>query len=84
MGCKPLGLGGRVQEDQMNAAQLTKSDRLKRVRDVLLDGLKHTTRDIIQAAEVCAVNSIISELRLNGCQIECERVGDRWYYWMKV
>jgi hypothetical protein len=68
----------------MNAAQLTKSARLKRVRDVLIDGMKHTTRDIIQAAEVCAVNSIISELRANGMVIDCQRVGDRWFYQAKV
>ena len=68
----------------MKAAQLTRSMRLQRVRNLLLDGIKHTTRDIVLKARVMAVSACISELRANGCQIECERVGDRWYYWMKV
>jgi hypothetical protein len=58
--------------------------RLQRVRNVLLDGLRHSTRDLIRRAKVCAVNSIISELRENGMQIDCQRVGDRWFYRAKV
>lgn len=68
----------------MNAAKLSKSDRLMRVRNVLMDGMKHTTRDLIRKAKVCAVNSIIAELRANGMQIDCRRVGDRWFYQAKV
>lgn len=68
----------------MNAAQLTKSARLQRVRNVLMDGMKHTTLDLIEKAHVCAVNSIIAELRENGMQIDCQRVGDRWFYQAKV
>ncbi|HEY6022257.1 MAG TPA: hypothetical protein VIY48_21085 [Candidatus Paceibacterota bacterium] len=68
----------------MNAAQLDRSQRLQRVRKVLLDGMKHTTLDLIQKANVCAVNSIISELRANGMAIDCQRVGDRWFYQAKV
>lgn len=68
----------------MNAAHLTRSDRLQRVRNVLMDGMRHTTRDLIRKAKVCAVNSIIAELRANGMQIECQRVGDRWFYQAKV
>jgi hypothetical protein len=68
----------------MNAAKLTKSQRLQRVRNVLQDGLKHTTRDLIRRAHCCAVNSIISELRQNGMVIDCRRVGDRWFYQAKV
>lgn len=64
----------------MHAANLSRSDRLRRV-DVLLDsGGEYTTLDIVQQAQVCAVNSIIAELRQNGRQIECTRRGDRWYY----
>jgi len=68
----------------MNAAKLTKSDRLQRVRNVLIDGLKHTTRDIMRKAHCCAVNSCVAELRSNGMQIDCQRVGDRWFYQAKV
>lgn len=65
----------------MHAAKLT-SERLQRVRNFLGDGKKHSTLEIIKRAKVCAVNSIVSELRANGMSIECERKADRWYYWM--
>jgi len=64
----------------MNAASLSKSERLKRVDDLLSDGQHHSTMSIIEAACVCAVNSIISELRANGRRISCERRGDIWLY----
>jgi hypothetical protein len=47
-----------------------------------MDGQKHTTRDIIHKAEVCAVNSIISEIRDNGFKVMCERRADKWFYWL--
>ena len=65
----------------MHSANL-KSPRLQRVLKVLKDKTRHTTRDIIRKANVCAVSAIISELRDNGLRIECERVANRWYYWM--
>jgi len=68
----------------MRAANLESSKRLQRVHNVLMDGMKHTTRDLIRKAKVCAVNSIISELRENGMQIDCQRVGSRWFYQAKV
>lgn len=64
----------------MKSAKLSTSDRLKRVLSVLKDHKKHTTRDIIRNAHVCAVNSIISELRDNGMPVICERKGDKWFY----
>jgi len=64
----------------MNAANLSKSERLKRVDDLLSDGQHHNTMSIIEAACVCAVNSIISELRANGRNITCRRVKDVWLY----
>lgn len=64
----------------MNAASVAKSKRLKRVLAVLNDGKEHTTRDLVVLAEVCAVNSIIAELRVNGYQIDCRRDGDVWLY----
>lgn len=66
----------------MNAASIEKSKRLQRVDELLATGKKYSTMDIIQYANVAAVNSIISELRANGRQIKCERKGDVWYYQM--
>lgn len=66
----------------MNSANICKSDRLQRVLHLLLDGNKHTTRDIIRKANVCAVNSIISEIRDNGFKVMCERKANKWFYWL--
>ncbi len=55
----------------MHASNLDRSSRLQRVRDLLLDGREHSTLEIVQGAHVCAVNSIISELRANGLEITC-------------
>jgi predicted transcriptional regulator len=68
----------------MNAANLTKSDRLQRVFKLLSGGGEFTTLEIIQRAGVCAVNSIISELRQNGYQIDCQRRNDKWFYRMTI
>ena len=64
----------------MNAARLESSDRLNRVLDLLSQGGEFTTLDIIKSANVCAVNSIIAELRQNGLDINCQRRGDKWFY----
>lgn len=64
----------------MHAAQLANSDRLQRVLDVLVDGKEHTTMDLVLEAGVCAVNSIVAELRANGYSIDCQRRGDCWFY----
>ena len=56
----------------MHAARLSTSSRLQRVLAVLADGRPHTTRGIMRAAQVCAVNSCIAELRANGAEIECQ------------
>jgi predicted transcriptional regulator len=68
----------------MNAANLTKSERLQRVFKLLSGGGEYTTLEIIQKAGVCAVNSIISELRQNGYQIDCQRRHDKWFYRMTI
>jgi hypothetical protein len=44
-----------------------------------------TTRDILIHTGICAVNSVIGELRENGCEISCEQRRDadgkpRWHY----
>jgi hypothetical protein len=64
----------------MNAANIENSDRLNRVLDLLSQGTEFTTLDIIKQANVCAVNSIISELRQNGFEIDCQRRADKWFY----
>ena len=64
-------------------AKLLKSDRLKRVFNILMDGNQHTTRDLIRKARVCAVNQIISELRANAIGINCERRQNKWFYWLE-
>lgn len=63
-----------------HASRLATSPRLRRVRDFLADGEWRSTREIVVGAEVCAVNSVISELRANGCSILCRRDGRRWFY----
>lgn len=55
-----------------------KSDRLRRVLKALRKR-PMTTRELIQTAKVCAVNSIISELRANGKEIDCWRISKRTY-----
>lgn len=64
----------------MNYANIEKSDRLKRVADVLAQSGELSTLDIIKKANVCAVNSIVSELRQNGYDITCQRRGEKWFY----
>lgn len=67
----------------MNNARIDRSPRLQRVRDLLLDGRKYSTLEIIRYANVCAVNSIVAELRANGFQIDCKRNGGNWEYQMQ-
>lgn len=64
----------------MNAARIEKSQRLQRVDSLLSDGREYSTLDIIINAQVCAVNSVVSELRHNGRNISCRRTGDIWLY----
>ena len=68
----------------MNAAHLDTSPRLQRVLGFLSDRREHTTRDIVIGAQVCAVNSCIAELRMNGFDITCRQdmvEGRRyWHY----
>jgi len=58
----------------MHYAKLDKSDRLMRVYNLLREEGEQTTMDIIKKAQVCAVSSIISELRAQGIIIECEPI----------
>jgi hypothetical protein len=56
----------------MHYAKLKDSKRLQRVLSLLQDGAKHSTRDIVLRAGVCAVNSVVSELRANGITVNCD------------
>jgi len=64
----------------MNAANIERSDRLARVADLLAQSGELSTLEIIKQANVCAVNSIVSELRQNGYDITCQRRGEKWFY----
>ena len=71
----------------MHAASIDKSLRLQRVRDLLADGGEYSTLEICVGGNVCAVNSIIAELRTNGYAIECRQArrlhgGRVWLYRM--
>ena len=72
----------------MHAATIQKSDRLRRVHELLSDYNEHSTLEIVTEAQVCAVNSIIAELRANGAVIVCRQArnpesGRRvWWYRM--
>lgn len=69
----------------MRAAKIENSDRLKRTLKVLKRSKSKgcTTMEIIVGANVCAVNSIISELRRNGYHIVCKREGMAWRYTLR-
>lgn len=58
----------------MHSARIENSDRLRRVLNVLCRG-PHTTLEIMREAQVCAVNSIVAELRANGIPVRCECKG---------
>ena len=59
----------------MNAARLKTSKRLQRTLKVLREakGVELTTRQLMRRANICAVNSVIAELRANGCEITTRR-----------
>lgn len=77
-----LSLGTCHSVCLMNSARLKNSKRLQRVRNLLATGREYSTMDIIHKANVCAVNSIISELRENGIYIICRRKAGAFYYQM--
>ena len=59
----------------MHAANLRSSERLQKVLDFLKNrGTEGaTTMEIVKGCGVCAVNSIIAELRQNGYTITCKQ-----------
>lgn len=65
----------------MHAAKIDDSPRLQKVRDFLRRKGSATTREISNACDVYAVNSIIAELRANGFAVACNPVkGQRGVY----
>jgi len=65
----------------MHAAKIDDSPRLQKVRDFLRRKGSATTMEIVKGCEVCAVNSIIAELRSNGFTVDCSPVkGQRGVY----
>lgn len=65
----------------MHHANLEKSPRLQRVLKVLQKYKRpQSTLDLIKKANVCAVNSCISELRRNGYSIKCQNKSGIYYY----
>jgi len=59
----------------INYARIEQSERLQRVHALLCDGAWHGTRAIMYAADVCAVNTVVAELRANGYDIVTRCVG---------
>ena len=59
----------------MHHARLSASPRLQKTLRVLEGwfGQWVSTRFIARKADICAVNSVIAELRENGCEIECKQ-----------
>ena len=68
----------------MHHARLKNSPRQQRVLAVLADGQEHSTMDLIRRADVCAVNSIVAELRANGIPVRCRRQKNIWHYRLGV
>jgi hypothetical protein len=66
----------------MHARNLKTSAQLQRVDRILSDCMPHSTREISRAADVCAVNSIVDELRepKNGRHIHHFQEGKIHYY----
>ena len=74
-----------MQSKGIKAALLERSKRLQKVAKYLSDRKPHSTREIIRACDVCAVSSIVDELReaKNGFVIKCKQIRrDRWEYTM--
>ena len=64
----------------MHYAKLRTSPRLQRVLGLLSSGREYSTMDIIRRANVCAVNSIISEIRHNGIAVKCRVSAGVYFY----
>ena len=69
----------------MHHARLQTSPRLRRTLKVLQQAHgEMTTYELSRAANICAVNSVIAELRQNGAEITCRQAvknGQRRFYY---
>ena len=65
----------------IHAAKLD-NPRLQRMLRLLKRGGRYSTRQVIRKADVCAVNSIKSELKTHGIPVQCKRKGGVWEYWL--
>ena len=69
----------------MHYARLHTSPRLRRALMVLQQAQgEMTTYELSRAADICAVNSVIAELRENGAEITCRQAvkdGQRRFYY---
>lgn len=69
----------------MHHGRLATSPRLQRALRALKKARgRISTRELIEAADICAVNSVIAELRANGADILCEQEakdGQRKFYY---
>ena len=72
----------------MRHARLEKSDRLQRALKVLQEAKgRVSTRTLMRKANICAVNSVIAELRENGADILCEQTvknGERRFFYTLI
>jgi hypothetical protein len=66
-------------------AKIEESERLQRTHRLLADGHWHGTREIMRTADVCAVNTVIAELRANGYDITTRCAGrGRYEYQLAI
>lgn len=56
------------------------NEDLQRAHKLLSDGKWHSTRAVIRGAHVCAVNTVVDELRKNGFDIQHRQVSTRHEY----
>ena len=72
----------------MRSARLDKSDRLQRTLAVLkAAGGEISTYELSRKADVCAVNSVVAELRENGAEIICRQQvikGERRFFYTLI
>ena len=61
----------RAKSKGIHYAKLHNSPRLQRLLKFLSDLKPHSTREIIQGANICAVNTAVDELRENGFDVVC-------------
>jgi hypothetical protein len=60
-----------AQKKGIHYAIYETSDRLQQFLAYMLDGAQRTTREILDAVDICAVNSAACELRKNGFRLLC-------------